>query len=75
MTRLLDDPAACSVTFGLGLCETGKYRYDTRPAADRAEKAFHRHSHRHLSIYRCETCHGYHLGSSLSRGRLNTERR
>lgn len=64
--RSSDDPTACSVTYGLGLCSTGKYRYDTRPAADRGQKAFARKMRRSLCVYRCEACHGWHLGSSAS---------
>lgn len=60
--RLSEDPAACSITFGRGLCSSGKYRYDTRPAADRAQRATLRKKHERLNVYRCDRCHGWHLG-------------
>lgn len=49
-------------TFGFGLCGSGKYRYDTRHAADRAERATARKHRQHLSVYRCHSCSGWHLG-------------
>jgi hypothetical protein len=62
---LTDDPAAARKTVGKGLCASGKYRYDTRHAADRGQRAFLRKMRRFMSVYRCEDCHGWHLGSSL----------
>lgn len=62
-------------TFGFGLCSTGKYRYDTRPAADRAVHGYARQARtggrdaRQCSVYRCEACHGWHLGSAVLRRR------
>jgi len=67
--RLVEDPAQASVTYGLGLCVSGKYRYDTCPSADRGQNAFLRKTNKKLEIYRCDECHGWHLGSSLSGGR------
>lgn len=65
-----DDPAeARAKTFGFGLCSSGKFRYDTRPAADRALRAFRRKEHGRCAIYRCDTCHGWHLGSRFGRSR------
>lgn len=65
-----DDPeqARCR-TYGFGLCSTGKYRYDTRPAADRALRAFARKEHSRCAVYRCDDCHGWHLGSRFGRSR------
>lgn len=64
---LVDDPSRASKTFGLGLCASGKYRYDTRHAADRACKVANGRArwakrHERCDVYRCETCHGWHLG-------------
>jgi hypothetical protein len=64
--KLVDDPAdAGPKTFGLGICSSGKFRYDTRHAADRAVRAFRRKEHAKVQVYRCDACHGWHLGSSL----------
>jgi hypothetical protein len=61
-----EDPNdARAKTYGLGICATGKYRYDTRPAADRALRAFTRKEHARCSVYRCDDCHGWHLGKSF----------
>lgn len=56
-------------TFGTGLCRTSKYRYDSPSAADRARRAVRRKRHQTLYVYRCSACFGWHLGSSISRGR------
>ncbi len=61
---LTDDPIGTSKTFGLGLCASGKYRYDTVHAGQRGQKAFARKSRKHLTIYRCDECHGWHLGNA-----------
>jgi hypothetical protein len=64
-----DSADGTSKTFGHGLCASGKYRYDTRPAADRAERAFARKVHKRCQVYRCDECHGWHLGTSFGRCR------
>ncbi len=51
-------------TYGHGLCETGKYRYDTVHAAQRSQKAVLRKMRKALLVYRCDGCHGYHLGNA-----------
>ena len=64
---LRDDPGACSVTFGAGLCHSGKYRYDTSSAAYRGQRAMRRKHHEKLGVYRCPNCHGWHLGHQRTR--------
>lgn len=54
-------------TYGHGLCSSGKYRFDSHGAGLRAQRAHRRKVGKACAVYRCESCRGWHLGSSLGR--------
>jgi len=53
----------------------GKERFETRDQAERVRKRMARnHSHgRHVGVYRCDYCGGWHIGSSNERKRRRRE--